>query len=129
MHDFTGRRLLIAEDIEINREILRALLEPTGISMDFAENGREAVDKFAGALGGYDMVFMDIQMPEMDGFAATRGIRALNVPNAKTTPIIAMTANVFKEDMDEMLASGMNGHLGKPIIIADILDTLAKYTA
>ncbi|MDR2357610.1 MAG: response regulator [Oscillospiraceae bacterium] len=125
--DFTGHRILIAEDIEINREILYALLEPTGLEMEFAENGAVAIEKFVAANGGYDAIFMDIQMPEMDGYAATRGIRALDLPNAGTTPIIAMTANVFKEDIDRVLAAGMNGHLGKPVIIEDIMRTLAKY--
>jgi signal transduction histidine kinase len=125
--DFTGHNILIAEDIEINQEILYALLEPTGIKMEFAENGRVAVEKFAAANGGYDIVFMDIQMPEMDGYAATRGIRALDLPNAGEVPIIAMTANVFKEDIDRVLVEGMNGHLGKPVVIDDIMRTLAKY--
>jgi signal transduction histidine kinase len=125
--DFTGHSILIAEDIEINQEILYALLEPTGLKIEFAENGRVAVEKFAAANGGYDIVFMDIQMPEMDGYAATRGIRALDLPNAGAVPIIAMTANVFKEDIDRVLAAGMNGHLGKPVVIDDIMRTLARY--
>jgi signal transduction histidine kinase len=126
-HDFTGHRILIAEDIEINREILHALLEPTGLQMEFAENGRVAVKKFAENNGRYDIVFMDIQMPEMDGYAATRGIRGLNVPASGDVPIIAMTANAFKEDIDSALASGMNGHLGKPVVIGEIMQTLVKY--
>jgi signal transduction histidine kinase/CheY-like chemotaxis protein len=127
-YDFSAFRALVAEDIEINREIFLALLSPTGLQIDYAENGRQAVEMFADKKGGgYNIIFMDIQMPEMDGYEATRHIRASNLPDAKTIPIIAMTANVFKEDVDNALASGMNAHLVKPIIINDIMRKLVEY--
>jgi signal transduction histidine kinase len=126
-YDFSGKTILIAEDIEINREIIMALLEPTRITIECAENGREAVRMFEAAPGKYDLIFMDIQMPEMDGYEATRAIRASAAPGAGKLPIIAMTANVFKEDIDQALAAGMNDHLGKPIVLDDVLSKLAKY--
>jgi signal transduction histidine kinase/ActR/RegA family two-component response regulator len=125
--DFTGKTLLIAEDIDINREIIIALLEPTHISIECAHDGKEAVDMFIAKGGGYDLVFMDIQMPGMDGYEATRTIRASGAPGAKSVPIIAMTANVFKEDVDRAIRSGMNNHLAKPIVIEDVLQMLARY--
>jgi CheY-like chemotaxis protein len=125
--DFAGKTILIAEDIDINREIITALLEPTGIGIECADNGRIAVDMFTANGGAYDLIFMDIQMPDMDGYEATRVIRALDMKNAKTIPIIAMTANVFKEDVDKARGAGMNDHLGKPIVIGDVLNMLLKY--
>jgi PAS domain S-box-containing protein len=125
--DFTGRRILLAEDMEINREIILALFEPTNLEIDCAVNGEKAVAMFNTAPEKYDMIFMDIQMPEMDGFEATRRIRALDVPNAKTVPIIAMTANVFREDVEKCLEAGMNSHIGKPIDYEDIIKALQKY--
>ncbi|MDR1589299.1 MAG: response regulator [Oscillospiraceae bacterium] len=124
---FKGRCLLLAEDVEINREIVLSLLEPTQIVADCAENGVEAVEAFKRSPDKYDVIFMDMQMPEMDGLEAARRIRALDVPRAKTVPIIAMTANVFKEDIDNCLAAGMNGHIGKPLGLNDILAQLRKY--
>jgi CheY-like chemotaxis protein len=124
---FAGRRILLAEDVEINREIVEALLEPTQLRMDFAENGRDAVRMFSEAPDKYDMIFMDVQMPEMDGYEATRRIRALDVPNARTIPIIAMTANVFREDVERCLEAGMNSHLGKPVEFNDMIESLRAY--
>ena len=124
---FYGRRILLAEDMEINREILLALLEPTKIVMDYAVNGVEAVQMFTQAPGRYDLIFMDVQMPEMDGLDATRIIRALDVPEAKTIPIVAVTANVFKEDIERCLESGMNGHIGKPVDLDDVISHLRRY--
>jgi CheY-like chemotaxis protein len=123
---FTGRRILLAEDVEINREIVQSLLEPTGLEIDCAENGKEAVRMFAQS-PDYDMIFMDVQMPEMDGCEATRRIRLLDIPQAKTIPIIAMTANVFKEDIEKCLSAGMDGHLGKPLDFEEVLDRLRSY--
>jgi two-component system, sensor histidine kinase and response regulator len=124
---FAGRRILLAEDVEINREIVQTLLEPTQLEIDCAENGVEAVRIFTEAPARYDMIFMDIQMPEMDGYEATRRIRSLDDPKAKTIPIIAMTANVFKEDIDKCLASGMNNHVGKPLDFEEVMNRLHLY--
>jgi len=124
---FEGHRILLVEDMEINREIVIALLEPTLLEIDCAENGREALEMFAADPNKYELIFMDMQMPEMDGLEATRQIRALNIPNAKTVPIIAMTANAFREDIVKCLDAGMNGHLGKPIDFDDVLNKLRTY--
>jgi CheY-like chemotaxis protein len=121
--NFEGRRILLAEDVEINREIVQALLEPTSLAIDCAENGAEAVRLFNESPEAYDMIFMDIQMPEMDGYEATRKIRELN----KQIPIIAMTANVFREDIEKCLAAGMNDHVGKPLDFEEVLNKLREY--
>ena len=124
---FSGYRLLLAEDLEINREIVVALLEPTDIGIDFAVDGEEAVRIFSAAPEKYDMIFMDVQMPEVDGYEATRRIRALPDQRAKTIPIIAMTASVFREDVEKCIAAGMNGHLGKPLDIDHVFEQLQYY--
>jgi len=121
---FEGHCILLVEDVEINREIVLALLEATLLNIECAENGTEAVRMFGETPSKYEMIFMDVQMPEMDGYEATRRIRALDIPNAKTIPIIAMTANVFREDIEKCLESGMNGHVGKPLDMNDILQQL-----
>ncbi|MDR2093957.1 MAG: PTS transporter subunit EIIC [Treponema sp.] len=125
--NFAGRRMLLAEDVEINREIIITLLEPTNITVDYAENGAIALRMFAAAPDAYDIIFMDVQMPEMDGYEATRRIRALDAANAAKVPIIAMTANVFREDVEQCLAAGMNGHVGKPLNMEIVLRILEKY--
>jgi CheY-like chemotaxis protein len=125
--EFAGRQMLIAEDIEINREILIAFLEDTGLRIDCAENGREALDMIEAAPGKYDIVFMDVQMPIMDGYESTRRIRALPAPRMAELPIIAMTANVFKSDIENCLAAGMDNHLGKPLDIDKVLEMLRSY--
>ncbi|MDR1978483.1 MAG: response regulator [Synergistaceae bacterium] len=124
---FKGYRVLLAEDVEINREIVLTLLEPTALVIDCAENGAEAVRLYSEALGKYDMIFMDVQMPEVDGYEATRRIRSLDVPGAKDIPIVAMTANVFREDIAKCLDAGMNDHVGKPLDFDEVLDRLRKY--
>ena len=124
---FKGFHVLLAEDIEINREIVMALLEPTLINIDCAENGSEAVRLFCENEEYYDIIFMDLQMPEVDGFEATRRIRSLEIPQAKEIPIIAMTANVFKEDVAQCLSVGMNDHVGKPLDLNEVLEKLRKY--
>ncbi|MDR1950374.1 MAG: response regulator [Spirochaetaceae bacterium] len=124
---FAGLTILLAEDVEINREIVITLLEDTGLAVECAENGAEAVRMFTENPAKYQAILMDIHMPEMDGFEATRRIRALDIPESKKIPIIAMTANVFREDIEKCLASGMNDHLGKPIEIEEVLEKLKKY--
>ncbi|MDR2615763.1 MAG: response regulator, partial [Oscillospiraceae bacterium] len=125
--DFSGKRVLLAEDVEINREIVMTLLEPTKLTVDCAENGAVALRMFSLNPGLYDLIFMDVQMPEMDGYEATRSIRKLDAPEAKSVPIIAMTANVFREDIDKCIEAGMNGHVGKPLDLAELLGKLREY--
>ena len=126
--DFSKVRVLLAEDIDINREIFITLFEYTGMNIDIAENGRIAVDKVKNNPNGYDIIIMDIQMPEMDGYEATRTIRALGVGNSAEIPIIAMSANALVEDVERCLASGMNDHLPKPIDADDVIKKIAHYT-
>ena len=113
--DFSNCRLLLVEDVDINQEIVMALLEETNIQIDVAENGIEAVEMFSVNGDKYDLIFMDIHMPIMDGYEATREIRAGMQANAKQVPIIAMTANAFREDVERCLVCGMNDHISKPI--------------
>ncbi|MDR0831830.1 MAG: response regulator [Bacillales bacterium] len=124
---FKGYKILLAEDIEINKEIVVSLLEKTGIIIDWAENGLQAVDMFQLNPNAYGMIFMDIQMPLMDGYEATRRIRALNIGKSKEIPIVAMTANVFREDVEKALEAGMNEHIGKPINIDEVIEKLHIY--
>jgi len=125
---FAGRRMLLVEDVEINREIVQSLLEPTQLQIDCAENGAEAVRMFTENPDKYDIIFMDVQMPEMDGYEATRRIRAFEKGLAsKHTPIVAMTANVFHEDIEKCAAAGMDSHLGKPIDISEVMTRLHTY--
>jgi len=143
IENFSGFNILIVEDVEINREIVLSLLESTGINSDCAENGKEAVEKFTAAPEKYDMILMDVQMPEMDGYEATRRIRMFEAernstlmvsefvteaPN-KSVPIVAMTANVFREDVEKCLAVGMNDHVGKPLDLNEVLEKLRKHLA
>jgi signal transduction histidine kinase/CheY-like chemotaxis protein len=125
--DFSGRRILLADDTEINREIVLTMLEPTGLGIDCAENGKEALDIFSAAPEKYDMIFLDINMPEMDGYETARRIRALEIPRAGTIPVIAMTGNFFQDDIDRCLAAGMTSHLGKPLDFDILLKTLRSY--
>jgi len=125
--DYSDYSIILAEDIEINREIVLAILEPTSLNIECAENGLQAVELFAKTPERYDLIFMDIQMPVMDGYEATRSIRALEVPQAETIPIVAMTANAFREDVDKCLAAGMNGHIGKPLDFNEVMKQLRKY--
>ncbi|MDR0855215.1 MAG: response regulator [Christensenellaceae bacterium] len=125
---FAGKRVLLAEDIEINREIAASLLADTGIEIDNAENGVLCYDMFLMNPDKYDLILMDIHMPYRDGYMTTKMLRAIkSIPKAKTIPIIAMTANVFKEDVDRCLAAGMNDHIGKPIDVGELLYKLKKY--
>jgi signal transduction histidine kinase/DNA-binding response OmpR family regulator len=125
--NFAGHRILLTEDVDINREIVLTILAATGLDIDCAENGVEALRMFSEAEDAYDLILMDIQMPGMDGYEATRRIRALGTPKAKKIPIIAMTANVFREDIENCLKAGMNDHLGKPLDLEDTMEKLRKY--
>ena len=125
---FAGKCILLAEDVKINREIVKAQLAVTNVEIDNAVNGEEAVKMFADNPGKYDLILMDMQMPEMDGLEATRMIRALDIPEAKTIPIVAMTANVFREDVEQCLAAGMNDHLGKPLDFSTMITKIKQYT-
>jgi len=156
---FAGRRILLVEDVEINREIVLSLLGSTKLEIDCAENGKEAVRMFSKAPDKYELIFMDLQMPEMDGYEATQRIRTVeaehnknisediganlaeNINNStsftedetrndnrcKQIPIIAMTANVFREDIEKCLAAGMNSHVGKPLDLEEVMGILHKY--
>ncbi|MCL2759788.1 MAG: response regulator [Treponema sp.] len=132
--NFRGYKILLAEDVEINREIVEALIEPTYLEVDCAENGKEALAKFSESPDDYDLILMDLQMPEMDGLEATRRIRVVekdlieksgNV--RKKIPIIAMTANVFREDVEKCMEAGMNNHIGKPLDVEEFFRMLRKY--
>ena len=125
--DLTGRKILVAEDMPVNAEIMMMILEMRGMISDHAENGKIAVEKFASSPPGfYDAVLMDIRMPVMDGLEATAAIRALDHPDAKTVPIIAMTANAFDEDVQRSLNAGMNAHLTKPADPEQLYKTLQE---
>ena len=122
-------RIMVVEDNEINMEIAHYMLESRGAVITEAHNGREAVDLFAAALpDSYDIILMDIMMPEMDGLEATRTIRAMHRADAKTVPIFAMTANAFVDDINLSRAAGMNEHLAKPLNIDEVIKRICKYT-
>ena len=124
-YDFKGKKILLAEDNEMNREIACEILEEEGFIVDTAEDGSVAVEKMKAAVPGqYDLILMDIQMPKMNGYDATKAIRKLTNPYASKIPIIAMTANAFAEDKENALAAGMNGHIAKPIDVPKLLNTL-----
>jgi signal transduction histidine kinase len=129
-YDFSGKTLLLTEDIEVNRDVVLALLEDTNITIECAENGQVAVDMITANPERYNLVYMDIQMPVMDGYTATRHIRALEAKragNLKQIPIIAMTANAFAEDVDRCLKAGINDHIAKPIDLQELLTKTAQY--
>ncbi|MBR1397189.1 MAG: response regulator, partial [Selenomonadaceae bacterium] len=125
--DFSNMKLLLVEDNMVNREIASLILTEYGFMLDTAENGKEAVNKVAASKpGDYQAVLMDIQMPVMNGYEATKAIRALNNPELANIPIIAMTANAFKEDIQAAKDAGMNSHIAKPIDIPQMLETLTE---
>ncbi|MER2056091.1 MAG: ATP-binding protein, partial [Clostridia bacterium] len=125
--DFTGRRILLAEDNELNQMIAVRMLEDFGFTIEVAGDGQEAVDKMREASAGhYDIVLMDIQMPNMDGYEAARQIRALEDPKKAGIPIIAVTANAFEEDRRTALDAGMNGHLAKPYDVPKMIEVLSE---
>ena len=135
--DYSGHTIILAEDVEINREIVLSLLESTNLTIECAENGAQALKMFEEAPDKYDMIFMDVQMPEMDGYEATMRIRdfearhKLNLADSgkafREIPIIAMTANVFKEDVDRCIKAGMNSHVGKPLNYDEVINKLNIY--
>ena len=121
----SGRQILVAEDNELNSEILMELLEMAGAACEVTKNGQEVLERFAqSAPGRYDLILMDVQMPVMNGYEATKAIRACGHPQAKTIPIIAMTANAFDEDRKAALEAGMNGHIAKPIDVPKLMELL-----
>ena len=125
--DYSGRKILLVEDNEMNREIACEILEEYGFVLDTAEDGTYAVEKMEKAQAGqYDVILMDIQMPLMDGYEATRRIRAMSDPAIANIPIVAMTANAFEEDRQLALAAGMNEHVTKPIDVPKLIDTLSE---
>ena len=124
---FTGKKLLVVEDNELNLEIASTLLKEAGFAVDTAENGKVAVEKVeAASADRYDLILMDIQMPEMDGYEATRRIRALPDTKKAALPIVAMTANAFEDDRKNALRAGMNGHIAKPLDIQKLFQVLSE---
>ena len=125
--DLKGRHILLAEDILINAEIVKELIHSRGAELDHAENGRLVTEMFSRSEPGYyDAILMDVRMPEMDGLEATSLIRAMDRPDARTIPIIAMTANAFDEDVKSSLQAGMNAHLSKPVDPDHLYQTLEE---
>ncbi|MBR3275960.1 MAG: response regulator [Eubacterium sp.] len=125
--DLKGRRVLLAEDVAVNAEIMMMVLSMREMEADLAENGRVAVELFESHEPGYyDAILMDMRMPEMDGLEATRAIRASDHADAKTIPIIALTANAFDEDVQRSLQAGLNAHLSKPVEPESLFETLEK---
>jgi len=126
--DYSGKRLLLVEDNEINREIAVEILGMTGIQIEEAHNGSEAVNKFSASEPGYyDIIIMDVQMTVMNGYKATTAIRSLDRQDASSVPIIAMTANAFTEDIMDSKNAGMNEHLSKPLDVSKLTAVLKKY--
>ena len=124
---FSGCKLLLAEDIEINREIMLALLKDLHLQVDWVADGKQAVDTFCSNAGAYDIILMDVQMPIMDGLQATRQIRASNIAHAVRIPILAITANAFVENIQSCLEAGMNDHISKPIDPDELLQKITWY--
>lgn len=124
---FAGKRVLIVEDNELNREITAEIVQAAGAWTDMAENGKIAVEKFAASPEGfYDYILMDILMPEMDGYEATKKIRSLDRSDAGTVPVFAMTANAFAEDIQAARDAGMTAHIAKPIDVGMLKNTLTR---
>ena len=127
-YDFKGKRILLVEDNELNREIAEELIGVTGASVESAEDGVQAVEMFKeSAEGYYDLILMDVQMPHMDGYEATRCIRALGRSDAQKVPIFAMTANAFAEDVQKSREAGMNAHISKPLNIRAVYKQMNRY--
>ncbi len=129
-YDFSSMRVLLVEDNELNREIATEILEDTGMKVETAENGKQAVDLFeTSSEGYYDMILMDIQMPVMNGYDATDAIRSLGKKDSRSIPIIAMTANAFAEDIHAALSAGMNEHIAKPLDLPKLMACIQKWTS
>ena len=125
MPDFSGKRVLLAEDNQMNQILAENILTSAGLLVDIVSDGTEAVEKIKSSDAGYyDIILMDIQMPQMDGYEATRQIRALDDKEKSAIPIVAVTANAFEEDKQNALGVGMNGHLAKPYDVPAIMKTL-----
>ena len=123
--DLKGKRVLLAEDVPVNAEIMMMVLSMREMEVDLAPNGRVAVELFSSHdTGYYDAILMDMRMPEMDGLEATRAIRAMDRPDAKAVPIIALTANAFDEDVQRSMQAGLNAHLSKPVEPEALFETL-----
>ena len=126
--DYSGKRLLLVEDNELNREIAQVILEEVGFMIECAPDGTDAVAMIEAASEGYyDAVLMDVQMPVMNGYEATKAIRAMERKDVKNLPIIAMTANAMEEDKETALKSGMNAHIAKPLDIELLMSTLRRF--
>ena len=125
--DLVGRRVLLAEDVPVNAQIIIMMLSMREMQVVHVENGRLAVETFAQSdIGYFDAVLMDMRMPEMDGLEATRAIRALDRPDAATVPIVALTANAFDEDVQRSMQAGLNAHLSKPVEPQTLFSTLEE---
>ena len=125
--DFSGKKLLVVEDNELNLEIASTILQEAGFEVDTAENGQIALEKVENAPADrYDLILMDIQMPVMDGYEATRRIRALPDKEKASVPIVAMTANAFEDDRKNALNAGMNGHIAKPLDLPKLFRILSE---
>ena len=125
---YDGKRVLLVEDNDLNREIAREILGSFSLEVEEAADGQQALERFRKVPDGwYDLIFMDIQMPVMNGYEAAKAIRALDRNDARQVPIVAMTANVFAEDVAAALSGGMNDHLGKPVVIDKLKEILARW--
>jgi CheY-like chemotaxis protein len=125
---FKGKKVLLVDDVDLNRKIARAMLKNTGISVEEAEDGQVALKKFEESpTGTYDIILMDVQMPNMDGYQASTAIRGLEREDAHNVPIIALTANAFKEDIDRAIKAGMNAHLAKPVKQEKIVELMMRF--
>ena len=124
-YNYEGKRILLVEDNELNMEIAQTILEDAGFVIETANNGLTAVRKMEQASAGdYDQILMDIQMPIMNGYEASKRIRALNNPEVASIPIVAMTANAFEEDREKSFEAGMNGHLAKSVSVEKLMNTI-----
>lgn len=125
--NLSDKRILLVEDIAINREIVLSLLKESEVAIECAENGKEAVEMYAADPNRFDVILMDVSMPLMNGFDATKKIRAMDCVAAKTVPILAMTANAFEDDVRQCLEAGMNTHIAKPLDVQELFSKLAHY--